>query len=48
MSTTRGKIEIIGKTDNNKVIFKYHQAKYEEDKGRIFIKDIDENQTWIY
>ena len=29
--------------DNNKVIFKYHQAKYEEDKGRIFIKDIDEN-----
>ena len=24
------------------------QAKYEEDKGRIFIKDIDENQTWIY
>ncbi|WP_455538369.1 KamA family radical SAM protein [Terrisporobacter sp.] len=48
LSTTRGKIEIIGKTKDDKMVFKYHQAKYEEDSGRIFIEDIDDNQTWIY
>lgn len=48
MSTTRGKVEIIGKTEDNKMIFKYHQAKYEKDRGRIFIEEVDENQTWIY
>lgn len=48
MSTTRGKIEIVGKLDDDKILFKYHQAKYEEDRGRIFIEEIDENQTWIY
>ena len=48
LSSTRGKIEIIGKTEDNKMIFKYHQAKYEVDKSRIFIEDIDDNQTWIY
>ena len=30
------------------MVFKYHQAKYEEDKNKIFIEDIDDNQTWIY
>lgn len=48
MSTTRGKIEILGKTKEDKMIFKYHQAKYKEDQGKIFIKDIDDYQTWIY
>lgn len=48
MSTVRGKIEIVGKIDDNKIIFKYHQAKYEEDRGRVFIEEVDENQTWIY
>ncbi len=31
-----------------KILCKYHQAKYEEDRGRIFIEEIDGNQTWIY
>ena len=48
LSTTRGKIEIVGKTEDDKMVFKYHQAKYEEDKNKIFIEDIDDNQTWIY
>lgn len=48
MSTIRGKIEIVGKIDDNKIVFKYHQAKYDEDRGRIFIEEVDEDQTWIY
>ena len=48
LSTTSGKIEIVGKTEDNKMVFKYHQAKYEKDKGRIFIEEVDDNQTWIY
>lgn len=48
LSSTSGKIEIVGKTDDGKMVFKYHQAKYEKDRGRIFIEDIDDDQTWIY
>lgn len=47
MSTVMGKVEIIGKYEKNKIIFKYHQAKYNEDEGRIFIKVVDDNQSWI-
>lgn len=42
-----GKIEILGKTDNNEMLFKYHQAKYEEDQGRIFLQHVSEMQCWI-
>lgn len=48
LSTTSGKIEIVGKTEDNKMVFKYHQAKYEKDRGRVFIEEVDDNQTWIY
>ena len=48
LSSTSGKIEIVGKTDDGKMVFKYHRAKYEKDRGRIFIEDIDDDQTWIY
>lgn len=47
MSHPKGKIEIIGKADDDKMIFKYHQAKYDEDAGRIFIRNITENETWL-
>lgn len=47
MSTKTGKIEIVGKLDDNKMIFKYHQAKYEKDRSRIFIEDISDDQTWL-
>ena len=48
MSTVRGKIEIVGKIDDTKIVFKYHQAKYEEDRGRVFIEEVAKDQTWIY
>lgn len=48
LSTTKGKIEIIGKTEENHMVFKFHQAKYKEDRARIFIEKVDDNQTWIY
>lgn len=47
MSTTSGKIEIVGKLDDNKIVFKYHQSKYEKDRGKIFIEDVSDDQTWI-
>lgn len=47
MSHPTGKIEILGKTDQNKMIFKYHQAKYEEDHARMFMKEIEDNQCWL-
>lgn len=48
MSTTRGKVEIIGRTEAGQMVFKYHQAKYKEDEGKVFIKNLDDDQTWIY
>lgn len=46
MSHVRGKIEILGEMDG-KVLFKFHQAKYEEDNNKIFIRDIVENAKWL-
>ena len=46
MSHPRGKIEIAAKADG-KMIFKFHQAKYDEDASRVFIRDIDENGKWL-
>ena len=42
-----GKIEIVGKTEDNSIVFKYHQAKYDKDNGRVFIRKTDENQCWL-
>ena len=47
MSHPTGKIEILGKADTNKMVFKYHQAKYEKDHGRIFVQTVGENQCWL-
>ena len=47
MSHPTGKIEILGKTGKNKMLFKYHQAKYQCDHGRIFALKIAENQCWL-
>lgn len=46
MSHVRGKIEIIGEYDG-KVLFKFHQAKSQEDNNRIFMRDIDESGRWL-
>lgn len=47
MSHPTGKIEILGKAASNQMIFKYHQAKYEQDHGRIFTQKVDNTQCWL-
>ena len=47
MSHVTGKIEILGEVGSDKMLFKYHQAKYDADQGRIFVKEIKEDQCWL-
>ncbi len=47
MSHPTGKIEIVGPDKEGKMIFKYHQAKYAEDNGRIFVKRLKETDCWL-
>ncbi len=47
MSHNTGKIEIIGSINEGRMLFKYHQAKYKKDSGRIFELKMEENQAWL-
>ena len=47
MSHPTGKIEILGNVDGQRMLFKYHQAKCEEDSGRIFVKMVAADQCWL-
>ena len=47
LSNTKGKIEILGPTDENHMVFKYHQSKYPENRGKILIEEIASGQAWI-
>lgn len=47
MSHVTGKIEIIGKTRNNKLILKQHQAKNNDDLNNLFAVDVGEEDTWL-
>lgn len=47
MSHPTGKIEILGKLGENRMLFKYHQAKYETDQARVFALDVKEDQCWL-
>lgn len=47
LSNETGKIEILGNVAEDSMIFKYHQAKYENDQGRIFTMKITDGQCWI-
>ncbi len=47
MSHVTGKIEILGFRDETSMLFKYHQAKYDSDKSRIFELPISEDQCWL-
>lgn len=47
MSHPTGKIEILGKLDHSKMLFKYHQAKYDQDHGRVFTQTVEEDQCWL-
>jgi len=46
MSHPKGKVEIFGVNDD-KMIFKFHQNKYEEDAGRLFLRDLDKEARWL-
>lgn len=47
LSHPTGKIEVLGTVGGNKMLFKYHQAKYDRDAGRLFTMDLDADQTWL-
>lgn len=47
MSHVTGKIEVLGELNGEQMIFKYHQAKYDRDTGRLFIQDIRTDQCWM-
>ncbi len=47
MSHPTGKIEIIGKINDEKILFKYHQTKYKRDQGRILELKIADDQAWL-
>lgn len=47
MSHEKGKLEIIGKTNDTDVVFKFHQAKNPSDNEKIVIKSLQENQCWL-
>lgn len=47
MSHITGKIEIVGKMPNSRMIFKYHEAKDMKNNNLIFEKYISDSQAWI-
>ncbi len=46
MSHPRGKVEILGVIDDE-MIFRFHQAKKEEDMGKMFKCKLDPNGRWL-
>lgn len=48
MSHPQGKIEIIGEDKQGYMVFKFHQVKEEKDGSKIFCKQINEGETWLY
>lgn len=47
MSHVSGKIEILGRLDDGRMLFKYHQAKDPANAGRMFAKAIPEEACWL-
>lgn len=47
-SCESGKIEVVGELPSGEMVFKFHESKYEKDEGRLFIKDIGEDDCWLY
>ncbi|MCE5236618.1 MAG: KamA family radical SAM protein [Eubacteriales bacterium] len=47
MSHETGKIEILGAADDGRLLFKYHQPKYEKDAGRMFAADVSGGRAWL-
>ncbi|MEA5020323.1 MAG: KamA family radical SAM protein [Gordonibacter sp.] len=47
LSHVTGKIEIVGKLEDGKMLFKYHEAKDATDLGRLFSLEMTEGQAWL-
>lgn len=47
MSHITGKIEIIGKTKNGRILLKQHQAKNNDDLNNLFTVAINDEDTWL-
>lgn len=47
MSHPSGKLEIIGRMDDGKMIFKYHQAKNPLDDARVFLREVQADEGWL-
>ncbi len=47
MSHHTGKIEILGKTEDGQMVFKYHQAKARQNHGRLFMEAISDTDCWL-
>ena len=46
MSHPTGKIEILGQY-GDRMLFKYHQAKYDKDQARIFTRAVSDTECWF-
>lgn len=47
MAHITGKIEILGKTEDGTMFFKYHQAKNPENASKIFQQKMQQDQGWL-
>lgn len=47
MSHIKGKIEIIGKMDDNNIVLKQHQAKENDDLNKIFTIKLNDTSLWF-
>ena len=47
MSHPAGKLEILGKLPNGEMLFKFHEAKYPTDCGKIFTHAPDNSGCWL-
>lgn len=47
LSNPDGKVEILGRMDDGRMAFKYHQAKNPENLGRIFVKEVPDDMCWV-
>lgn len=47
MSHVSGKIEILGEMPDGTMAFKYHEAKDRSDLGRVFTREVADDQAWF-
>lgn len=47
LSHVTGKIEILGKLENDEMLFKYHEAKDRNDLGSVFVQKVSKDQAWL-